>query len=183
MKIIAIQRFNKAGVLMRIKSTLLVQFFDRFKTELLAKGLRLPCADSKSEGFCTGWAGLFDRAKALPLAMVDAVLAIEEQVTPENWARLEASVLHARCCNLWLDTAASRESLALGLWLWCPYRMDGNLKEVEAKIESGRKVWEEQRRIEEEREKKRGGGNRLNRKGRFCRRCGSIRMPRWRGIL
>ena len=154
MKIIEIQRFNQAGILLRIKSPHLVNFFDRFKAELQAKGLRLPPAEPPSEGYCTGWAGLLSRAEALPGSMVEAVLAMEEQVTPENWPRLEAAVRNARYSGLWLDTASSRESLALQLWLWCPYRLGDDLKPVQEKIETGKRLWDEHQKVENESQRK-----------------------------
>ena len=157
MKIIAIQRFNKIGTLMRIKAGYLVQFFDRFKVELQAKGLRLPSAEPGSEGYLGCWAALFDRAEALPAGMVEAVLAMEEQVAPANWPRLEVMVMGARYAGLWLDTSSSPESLALQLWLWSPYQVGDELEEARRKIEAGRKVWEERGNEEWRRQNEEGG--------------------------
>ena len=151
MKTIPIQRFNKVDYLMRIKYFLLVQFSDRFKEDCKAKGIQVPTTEPGSDSFYGNWAAMFGRAESLPEAMSEAVQAMEEYSTAENWPVLQGTIARARLyANFGVDTSCSPESQALQLWLWSPYRVGGGLSEVEPKIEAGRKVWEEQQRADRE---------------------------------
>src|SRR2546421_6528763 len=147
---IELKRFTNPVVLGRIQAQHLIRFFDRFKEELVAKNCRLPATDPGSEGYCNFWAGWLSRPESLPEAVVEAVQAMEEQVSPANWPRLEGAVIGARYAKMSFDTTCSPESLALQLWLWCPYRVGGDLAEVTARIEEGKKVWEEKAKVERE---------------------------------
>ncbi len=151
---IELKRFTNVRVVMRIQAPHLVKFLDRFKEELLAKNCRVNSVDPASEAYCNHWASLWTRPDLLPEAMADALFAMEEQVSAANWPPLEAAVIGARYANLHLDTTCSPESLALQLWMWCPYRSGGNLEEVLSKIASGKKVWEEKQRVEGEKQAK-----------------------------
>src|SRR5436190_10966957 len=143
---IELKRFSKVSGIWRIQARHLVKFFDLFKDDLLARNCRLPSAEPGSESYYHCLAQLFCRPETLPDALVEAVLAMEEQVA--NWPRLEAAVYGARLANLWLDTTCSPESLALQLWRCCPYQLGSNLSEVELRIENGKRVKEEERRAE-----------------------------------
>src|SRR3989442_15361839 len=102
---IELKRFTKPGVLMRIESQHLVRFLERFKEELKEKKCCVPPARPGSEGYCTGWAETLKAPEKLPEGLVEALMAMEEQVAPENWPRLSAAVFNARHAKLWLDTA------------------------------------------------------------------------------
>jgi len=137
-------RFTQLRVLWSIRSEYLIAFIDRFKGELAAMNCWVPPADPKSESYCTGLAEIAKSPDKLPPAMAEALLAIEEQVTPGNWPRLQETIARMRRYGIWsTDTSSSPENQALQLWLLCPYRLGGNLAELEQRIEAGKKVWEE----------------------------------------
>jgi hypothetical protein len=85
---VELKRLTIPGVLMRIEREHLVRFFDRFKEELRAKNFTFPTAEPGSEGYCNVWAESLKHPELLPEALVEAVQAMEEQITRENWPRL-----------------------------------------------------------------------------------------------
>src|SRR6266478_2787148 len=148
---IELKRFTKYGVLWQIKSEFLVKFLGVFMAELKAKNCWVPPAEPGSEGYYTGFAEMLKSPEKRPEAMVEALLAMEEQVTPANWPRLGAMICQARQYGiLGIDNTSTQESQALQFWLWCPYGLGGNFAEVEQKIESGKKVYEEKNRLDRE---------------------------------
>src|SRR5438045_1679597 len=150
-----LKRFTKIGVLMRIELWHLIMFFDRFKEELKA-GNCWPPVEPGSEAYYSYWANTLACPDKLPEALIEAVLAIEEQVTETNWPRLEQTILHLRMYNLLgIDNSVSRETQALQVWLWCPYVAGANLAELQPKIEPAKKVYDEKVKIDWERQKQR----------------------------
>src|SRR6266567_371778 len=93
---IELKRFTKPGILMRIQVQFLVRFLEMFKEELKAKNCPVTPAEPGCDSFYSGLANMFRGPEYLPEAMVEALFAIEEQVTPENWPRLGATIARAR---------------------------------------------------------------------------------------
>src|SRR5580765_6297314 len=123
---IELKRFTNPVVLMRIELRHLVKLFDQFKEGCVAKN-RWPMAEPGCDGYYLTWVDSLKRPELLPEPLVEAVRAIEEQVTPENWPRFEATTYKLRMyANFNVNTNDSPESQALQVWLWCPYKAGGN---------------------------------------------------------
>jgi len=148
---IELKRFTKYGVLLHIKTEHLVKFLGLFMADLKARNCCVPVTEPGSEAYYMVYAELLKSPEKLPGAMVEALLAMEEQITPANWPHLGATICRARQYGLCsIDNTSSQESQALQLWLWCPYRLGGDFSELEAKIESGKKLYEERVRADRE---------------------------------
>ena len=148
---VELKRFSKPGILMRIQAQVLNKLLETFKEDLAAKNVFVTAAAAGCDGFYSGLAEMFKAPEKLPDNLVEALLAMEEQITPANWARFEGTMYDARAyANFSVDTSCWPESLALQLWLWCPYKLGGNLAEIQPRIASGKKIKEEKDRIERE---------------------------------
>jgi hypothetical protein len=118
-----ITRFNQPKVLSEIGRYLLPEFFDRFKNELATMNVSIPDPGLADGPYYDTVAELFNSA-ALPPALLEAVLAVEELADPANKARLEQAFWESPY-ELYLEPQASPEHTALRLWLHAPFTSSG----------------------------------------------------------
>src|SRR5437667_12351481 len=83
------KRFTQPDVLYEIGAELLTELFDRFKTDLDARKVAIPNPNLADGHYYETVAELFKSPTALPVGLVEAIVAVEELASPENKHRLE----------------------------------------------------------------------------------------------
>src|SRR5262245_2240424 len=108
--------FTKPGVLKRIGRALLTRFFEQFAPQLNSNGLSLPPPEISDADFFNSLARLLMRPEALPDALNEALVAVDDLSTPQGFESLEKSPGWAAHQSL-LKPESTREDIALQLWL------------------------------------------------------------------
>jgi hypothetical protein len=121
MKTPLFQRFNQPEVVGKLEIRLIHDFLQRFEKDLQASQIPLPRLEPSRTEYYKAAAALLGNQGALPEAMVEAILAIEEMAAPEQTQRREAAFWQSPS-DLCIDGKSSPENVALHLWLWSPYQ-------------------------------------------------------------
>src|SRR2546423_8121422 len=122
MKTNPFHRFNQPEVISGIRVELLHEFLHHFDDDFKARQIPLPSLTLAEADYHTSVSALLANPAALPDAMVEAILAIEEMAAPEQAQRREAAFWESPP-QVFIDRTSSPENVALHLWLWSPYQL------------------------------------------------------------
>jgi hypothetical protein len=107
---------NKPGILKRIGRPLLTRFFEQFAADFNSNGLALPPPELADADYFNSLAQLLMRPEALPDALNEALVAVDDLSAPQGFEALERSPGWPARQPL-LKPDSTREDIALQLWL------------------------------------------------------------------
>src|ERR1051326_2144414 len=107
---------NKPGILKRIGRPLLTRFFEQFAADFNSNGLALPPPELADADYFNSLAQLLMRPEALPDALNEALVAVDDLSAPQGFEALERSPGWPARQPL-LKPDSTSEDIALQLWL------------------------------------------------------------------